>query len=235
MSNSYLDLLAYFGIGGAHPGGFPLTIEIFEKELIQPNHHVLDIGCGTGQTAAFLANHFGCKVTAIDINPIMIEKAKKRFENDELDIKVILGDIQDLSFEDHSFDLIVSESVISFTDIDKTLSELSRVLKEDGSMMMIEMTAEQTLSEDLQEKVSNLYGINKILNEDEWIFHLQLKGFTKIDKLRIPSVLIPSDIDDMDMSDNISIDLYDLWEKHNQFIEQNGHLIRYRVFKCHLT
>ncbi|HWI50310.1 MAG TPA: class I SAM-dependent methyltransferase [Rummeliibacillus sp.] len=235
MSKSYLDLLAYFGIGGAHPGGFPLTFAIFEKEKIQPDHHVLDIGCGTGQTAAFLAKHFGCKVTAIDINPIMIEKAKKRFENDGLDIKVILGDAQNMNFVDHSFDFIVSESVISFTNIDKTLSELSRVLKEDGSMMMIEMTAEKSLSEDLQEKVSKLYGINEILKEDEWIFHLQQKGFTKIDKLRIPSALIPSDIDDMDISDNISIDLYDLWEEHNQFIEQNSHLIRYRVFKCHLT
>ena len=38
MSNDYLDLLAYFGIGGAHPGGFALTKSILEDENIQPRN-----------------------------------------------------------------------------------------------------------------------------------------------------------------------------------------------------
>ncbi|MGG0656670.1 class I SAM-dependent methyltransferase [Rummeliibacillus pycnus] len=232
MSNSYLDLLAYFGIGGAHPGGFSLTLEIFENEKIQPHHHVLDIGCGTGQTAAFLAKNFGCKVTAIDVNQIMIEKAKKRFENDGLEIDVILGDVQNMNIADHTFDFIISESVISFTNIDKTLHELSRVLKEDGSMIMIEMTAEQILSEKLQRKVSKLYGIDKVLNEKEWVLRLEQNGFQKIRKISTPSILVPSDIEEMDISENISIDFYDLWEEHIHFIEQYGHLIKYRVLEC---
>ena len=35
LSNDYLDLLAYFGIGGAHPGGFALTKSILDAENIQ--------------------------------------------------------------------------------------------------------------------------------------------------------------------------------------------------------
>ena len=49
MSNDYLDLLAYFGIGGAHPGGFNLTQSILEAENIQPTEAVLDVGCGRGK------------------------------------------------------------------------------------------------------------------------------------------------------------------------------------------
>ena len=54
MSNSYLDLLAYFGIGGAHPGGFNLTQSLLEDENIQPVDSVLDIGCGTRTDGSFL-------------------------------------------------------------------------------------------------------------------------------------------------------------------------------------
>jgi len=234
MPNNYLDLLAYFGIGSAHPGGFSLTQTIFEKEKIQPTQHVLDIGCGTGQTAAFLAENFGCEVTAIDIHPIMIEKAKKRFANEELDINVILGDVQSMKFADHSFDFILSESVISFTNIQKTLREVAKVLKEDGCMIMIEMTAEKILSDNIKAKITDLYGIDEVLTEKEWISCLKQAGFTKIKEIRTPSLLIPTDIDDMEQSENISMALYDVWDEHNQFIEQNSHLIGYRAFKCYL-
>ncbi|WP_019415279.1 hypothetical protein [Paenisporosarcina sp. TG20] len=43
MLNEYLYFLAYFGIGGAHPGGFALTRSRLEDEIIQPES-VLDIG-----------------------------------------------------------------------------------------------------------------------------------------------------------------------------------------------
>ncbi|MET0960003.1 MAG: class I SAM-dependent methyltransferase, partial [Psychrobacillus psychrotolerans] len=146
MSNAYIDILAYFGIGGAHPGGFNLTQSILEAENIPPKQSVLDIGCGTGQTAAFLAERFNCHVTAVDNHPLMVEKARQRFKNSESSVHVVEGDVQSMDyFVDDSFDFVIAESVIVFTDISKTLSELSRVLKSDGTLMMIEMVAEQYL------------------------------------------------------------------------------------------
>jgi ubiquinone/menaquinone biosynthesis C-methylase UbiE len=235
VSNSYLDLLAYFGIGGAHPGGFNLTQSLLEDETIQPVESVLDIGCGTGQTAAFLAERFHCQVTAIDNHPIMVEKARERFKNREVSVNVIEGDTQHLDFADNSFDLIIAESVIVFTDISKTLKELSRVLKSDGRMIIIEMTAEQYLPEELQRKVCSLYSIHEVLTEEQWILQLQQAGFTQIDMINTPSELIQSDINDINQSKNINTDFYDLWEEHNQFILHNRHFIGYRTFRCHLT
>ena len=170
MYNAYLDLLAHFGIGGAHPGGFDLTQFILEDENIQANESVLEIGCGTGQTAAFLAEKNNCQVTAIDNHPIMVQKARQRFKKSKAPVKVLEGDVQSLDFVDNSFDLIIAESVIVFTDISRTLKELSRVLKSDGNMIMIEMTAEQYLSEEKQKKACSLYGIKEILVTEEWIF-----------------------------------------------------------------
>lgn len=235
MSNDYLDLLAYFGIGGAHPGGFNLTQSILEDENIQSTESVLDIGCGTGQTAAFLEKRFECQVTAIDNHPIMVEKAKKRFEHVESTVKVVEGDVQRLDYADNSFDLILAESVIVFTNISKTLNELARVLKSDGRMIIIEMTAEQHLSEDLQSKICSLYGIHEILNESEWTLRLQQAGFAHVEIIDSPSELIESEINDINQSEHIHMDLFDIWEKHNDFIIHNSHLIGYRVFRCRLT
>lgn len=235
MSNSYLDLLAYFGIGGAHPGGFNLTQSLLEDENIQPVDSVLDIGCGTGQTAAFLAERFHCQVTAVDNHPIMVEKAKERFKNRKVLVNVMEGDTQHLEFADNSFDLIIAESVIVFTDISKTLKELSRVLKSDGRMIIIEMIAEQYLTEELQRKVCSLYSIHEVLTEEQWILQLQQAGFTQIDMINTPSELIHSDITDINQSKNINTDFYDLWEEHNEFILRNRQFIGYRSFRCHLT
>ena len=235
MSKTYLDLLAYFGIGGAHPGGFSLTKTLLQDENIAPTETVLDIGCGTGQTAAFLAEQFECHVTAIDSHPIMIEKAKERFKKSDFIVNVMEGDAQNLNIADSTFDFIIAESVIVFTDISKTLNELSRVLKSGGSIIIIEMTAEQNLSEELRGKVCNLYGINEILNEEEWISRFQNAGFTQIEVINTPTELVPSEINDINQSENIHVDFYDLWEEHNNFLFHNHHLIGYRVFKCQLT
>lgn len=232
MSNVYLDLLAHFGIGGAHPGGFSLTQSILEDMNIQPNGTVLDIGCGTGQTAAFVAEKYKCQVTAIDNHPLMVEKAKQRFNKIQAPVKVLEGDIQNLDFVDHSFDYILAESVIVFTDINRTLEELSRVLKKDGHLMMIEMTAEQAIPAEKLKKACSLYGIDEILDTDEWISRLHQAGLTKVEIISTPTLLIESELNDINPSRQINMDLFDLWEEHNEFIQETRDFIGYRVFNC---
>ena len=110
---------------------------------------------------------------------------------------------------DNSFDLIIAESVISFTTISKTLNELSRVLKSGGRLILIEMTAEQSLPEEVHTKVSSLYGINEILNEHEWKSKLQQAGFIQIEIIDNSIGFIQTDIHDSNLSENINADLYD--------------------------
>ncbi len=232
MSRNYLDLLAYFGIGGAHPGGFPLTQLLLQDEIIHPCSSVLDIGCGTGQTAAFLNQKYGCQVTAVDNHPIMLEKARERFKNQESTVQVIEGDAQKLHFKDNSFDFIIAESVITFTTISKTLNELFRLLKKDGRMILIEMTAEEPLSRKVQKKVRTLYGIHEVLSEEEWKMKLQQIGFTHIDMIAPSSELIQTEITDMNPSKNLSDEWYDLWDNHHSFIHQSAVPLGFRVFRC---
>jgi ubiquinone/menaquinone biosynthesis C-methylase UbiE len=235
MFNGYLDLLAYFGIGGSHPGGFALTQSILEDEVVHPFESVLDIGCGTGQTAAFIAQRFECQVTAVDNHPIMLEKARERFKNSESRVTVIEGDAQYLDVVDDSFDLIIAESVITFTDISKTLRELSRVLKSEGSMIIIEMTAEQLLPEELRKKIFDLYGIDEILNKEEWTLKLREAGFTRIEMINTSNELIPTEINDSNQSENIDIEYFDLWDEHTNLVNESSQFIGFRAFRCHLT
>ncbi|KFL81980.1 hypothetical protein TU69_02085 [Bacillus cereus] len=73
--NTYIDFLAYYGIGSAHPGGFTLTKQLLAQLPLRQGANVLEIGCGTGKTAAYMAKNFGYKVTAVEKNEIMIQKA----------------------------------------------------------------------------------------------------------------------------------------------------------------
>lgn len=206
-----------------------------EAEKIQPREAVLDVGCGTGQTAAFLAESFHCQVTAIDNHPIMVAKAKERLKNNTPPIHLIEGDAENLRFADDSFDLAIAESVIVFTNISKTLHELARVLKNTGRLLIIEMTAEQILPVALQKEIRKLYGIEEVLREEEWISKLQQAGFTKIEIIKTPPALTPSELLDINQSKNIHTKYYELLDEHQQFIFRYSHFISYRVFKCHLT
>ncbi|MDI3411846.1 class I SAM-dependent methyltransferase [Bacillus sonorensis] len=74
--SDYLDMLAYFGVSGAHPGGMALTKAVLAKADIDPERPILDADCGTGQTAAYLGQLL-FSVTALDSDAVMLDKAKK--------------------------------------------------------------------------------------------------------------------------------------------------------------
>lgn len=233
IKGNYLDLLAYFGIGGAHPGGLELTKSVLDLENILSSNYVLDLGCGTGQTSAYLARQYKCHVTAIDNHPIMLEKANRRFQLEQLAVTVVNGNAEKLDLQDDSFDYVFSESVVIFTDITKTLNELSRVLKKDGKLILIEMIAEHALTEELNSEVCDLYGIKKILNEEEWKIYLQDAGFNQVEILKQQTnKLIETEIQDLNQSKDIRLEFYDLWEQHHQLMYQYQNLLSYRVFRC---
>lgn len=126
---TYFDFLAKFGVGGAHPGGIHLTQNILSQENISEKSVILDAGCGTGQTAAYLYQQYRANVFGIEINPIMVEKAKSRFQTLQLPISLIQGSIEEVPFADNTFDFILSESVLAFVNKPKALQEFYRVLK----------------------------------------------------------------------------------------------------------
>ncbi|MDQ0215333.1 ubiquinone/menaquinone biosynthesis C-methylase UbiE [Oikeobacillus pervagus] len=188
MELNYHDALAMYGIGGAHPGGLKMTKEILENEAFKRETRVLDAGCGTGQTASYIAKNYNCHVIALDLHPIMIKKAKERFKREKLSIHLVQGSVEKIPFPDQTFDKVIAESVTAFTNIPISLKEYFRVLKQKGVLITIDMTKEQNLSVDEQKRVQEVYGIQKVLSEEEWTQSFQSAQFSSTDTLFSSSV-----------------------------------------------
>ena len=235
MEKTYLDCLATFGIGGAHPGGLQLTKKLLANERFDENIVVLDAGCGTGQTAAYLANEFDSQVLAIDLNPLMVEKASERFANLQKDICIEVADVQNLSYEEGSIDVILSESVISFTNPTISIPEMTRVLKNNGKLFAIEMVLEQPLNADEKKEITEFYGMDEIWSVNEWIRAFLAAGLT-IHSIEVPE--LETDIDDIEtatdfsLSESIDETLHDILSRHLELTDIYKNQLGVRIFKC---
>ena len=74
--------LAVLGKRVIHPGGRRSTEELFNLAQLRPGQKALDVGCGVGTTAIQMARRFGVAVTALDISPIMLDRARRNVRPD---------------------------------------------------------------------------------------------------------------------------------------------------------
>jgi SAM-dependent methyltransferase len=60
-----------------HTGGRGATGELVARLDLTPDPHVLDVGCGLGGTARFIADRFSCRVTGIDLTAESVETGQE--------------------------------------------------------------------------------------------------------------------------------------------------------------
>ncbi len=108
--------------------------DIVPKELLQPSTVALDAGCGSGRWSRYLAPKVGW-VEAIDPSKAIYAAAS---QNNDLDnIRFSKADINDLPFNDESFDFVFSLGVLHhIPDTEMALSALSRQLKSGGHLLL---------------------------------------------------------------------------------------------------
>ncbi|ASK61232.1 SAM-dependent methyltransferase [Virgibacillus phasianinus] len=239
---NYHDFLAICGIGGAHPGGLALTKELLKELKFDQNSRILDAGCGTGQTSAYLAKKYGCEITALDRHPIMLQKAKKRFSNENATIHVVCGDVEDIPLADESFDLILVESVTVFTNIRKTIAEFARLLRIGGALFDLEMTAATPFSEKMMRAFQEVYGIAHVPTENEWRKLFKQAGFPSIEVVHentVANILDEqpvqtdtNELPDFDLSDSIDPSIYRIWDDHQQLTEKYADMMEYKVYRA---
>ncbi len=103
--------------------------------------NVLDIATGTGDLAINLVKTGASKIIGLDISPGMLAVGKDKIRANNLDetIDMVIGDSENLPFEDDSFDAItVAFGVRNFENLEKGLSEIYRVLKPKGMFVVLE-------------------------------------------------------------------------------------------------
>ncbi len=231
--SKYLDFLSKFGIGGAHPGGIHLTKELFMLEDLNNTSQLLDVGCGTGQTAAYLASKYGANVTGMDINPIMVRKAKKRMKKHELPVEIIQGSIEKCPLKSNQFDFIISESVLAFVNKPRALKEIFRLLKNDGRFIANELTINHPLEKDEIEEIKQFYGLDHVLTEKDWIAFMKYTGFKNI-KIIKNKYSIPQDNPAVEFqySNYIEPELYSVLLQHFNILTKYHGTLDYRIISC---
>lgn len=229
QNSKYLDFLSKFGIGGAHPGGINLTKEIFKTENINRTSNILDVGCGTGQTAAYLASSYGAKVTGIDNNLTMVEKAKRRMKKNRLSVKIIQCSIEKIPLPDNYFDFVISESVLSFVNKPRALKEIFRLLKKGGRFIAIEQTINKQLTEKEENEIKEFYGFDSLIMKKDWAALLKQAGFEQI---RIQKNTSIDSVPDFHYSDEIEPELYGIMEEHFDIALKYQESLGYRVYSC---
>lgn len=107
-------------------------ISAYGKDLVtllnpQPEEHILDIGCGTGQLAQAIAS-IGAHVVGIDSSPTMIETAQKTFPSGEF----LVADAANFSFL-AQFDAVFSNATLHWvTGAERAVQNIAAALKDGG-------------------------------------------------------------------------------------------------------
>lgn len=100
-------------------------------------HSILEVGVGTGKNMPYYPPD--AEITAIDLTPGMLERARKRAGALGLSIDLRLGDVQALEFPDSSFDSVVATFVFcSVPDPLPGLREVMRVIRPGGKFLLLE-------------------------------------------------------------------------------------------------
>jgi ubiquinone/menaquinone biosynthesis C-methylase UbiE len=115
-----------------HALGLSATVELADSLPIQSGHHIVDIGCGIGGPARYLAKRFGCRVSGVDITQPFVEAANKlsALLKMERQVEIELGDGQHLPYGDAMFDGGYTQHVtMNIADRVLFFGEAFRVLK----------------------------------------------------------------------------------------------------------
>ena len=127
-----------------HTLGRIATGQLAELARITAEDRVLDAGTGIGGTARFLADQYGCQVTAVDLTEEYCQTADWLNKLTGLDGKITVrqADVTELPFADAAFDVVTSQHVqMNVADKARLYAEARRVLAPGGRLAIWDVIA----------------------------------------------------------------------------------------------
>ncbi len=181
------DFMAkYVGLTIIHPGGLKATQKLAHFLRIDENTKVIDIACGKGSTAFYLAKKYNCNIVGIDISEELIDEARYINQKKGLEKKVIfqLGDAMQLPFSNNEFDVAISQAMLVLVDDKiKTIKEADRVIKNGGRAGWLELSWRKEIDQEFLDKVSNVlcaYCMMNVSTYDDWETIFENAGINKL-------------------------------------------------------
>ena len=131
---------------------------------------VLDVATGTGDLAIALKKGADADVTGLDISSGMLEVGKDKIAKQNLNIEMVLGDGENLPFDDNTFDAVtVAFGVRNFENLEKGIKDIHRVIKPGGQIVVLEFSQPEKAP---FKQIYNFYfknilpGIGKLVSKD---------------------------------------------------------------------
>lgn len=105
---------------------------------LAPGVHALDVGCGNGKIAAFLAERTGARLTGLDYSAEAIRQAQELAAGSEGRLSFVVGDVNHLELPPATFDVVLAIDTIYFSDdYAATLRALSAALRPGGRIGLL--------------------------------------------------------------------------------------------------
>lgn len=136
LSQKYDRFARWYDWVGAVPD--LLGVRRLRRRLLQrASGRILEVAVGTGKNLQFYPR--GCRITAVDVSPEMLNVTQKRAAKLGMDVKLVLADAEALPFSDRTFDTVVSSlSTCTFPKPAAALREMARVCRTDGKILLLE-------------------------------------------------------------------------------------------------
>ena len=178
----YESDLTRFLLGDSfHPGGVKLTEQLGRMLGLSPASRVLDVACGKGTTAVFLAREFGCRVFGVDYGHQNVEAARSLAHSERVDARVHFerSDAETLPFSDESFDAVICECAFcTFPDKAAAAKEFFRILRRGGRLGISDLTRSEILPKDLDGLLAWVACIGDAQTLDGYVAYLRDAGFS---------------------------------------------------------
>lgn len=108
-----------------------------KKLFSKATGNVLEVACGTGQNFSYLP--VGVNITATELSPNMLQRAREHAKELNLKINFAVMDAENLEFPDASFDTVISSlSTCTFPNPIKALQEIKRLCRPNGLILLLE-------------------------------------------------------------------------------------------------
>lgn len=160
-----------------------ITTTKYLDEFIKKGMKVLDLGAGTGRYSIHMASN-GVHVTAVDIVPKHVEEIRNKANDENVELKAVLGNGQDLrEFEENSFDAVICLGplyhISDKEDRVRCIEECLRVLKPNGVFMAAYINRYAVFANMVGRDKSNIndlglvniYKIGREFGNDEDVFY----------------------------------------------------------------
>lgn len=156
------------------------NVVMAEAANLSADDRVIDLGCGYGSTARYIASKYGCEVIGQTISNEELKLAQERAQNS--DARHLLtfewGDFHNVEYPDNSFDVVWSqEAFLHGADKAKILSECYRVLKPGGTLIFSDILVRRDTPQADRERIYARINTVDIWDRPDYEEGLKQQGF----------------------------------------------------------